>query len=179
MEMFFRKIEVWIEGSPKKRKKLDAGPWTREKMVKKGAKHILFIIFSFMIANTFLAYLIGSENLIKIVTEPITEHWVGFGSIWVFTMVFYLVYSQVREVVCTMICPYGRLQGVFIDKHTLVVAYDDVRGEPRGKIDRKADPLEAHKGDCVDCNLCVDVCPTGIDIRTGDPNGMCELYGLY
>jgi cytochrome c oxidase accessory protein FixG len=167
MEMLFRKVEIWIEGAPSKRKKLDAGPWDKEKIIKKTSKHILFIIISFLIANTFLAYLIGSQNLIKIITEPVTEHWVGFGSICVFTIVFYLVYSQVRELVCTVICPYGRLQGVFIDKHTLVVAYDDVRGEPRGKIDRKADPLASHKGDCVDCHLCVDVCPTGIDIRQG------------
>jgi len=167
MEMLFRKIEIWIEGAPNKRKKLDAGPWDKEKVIKKTSKHVLFIILSFLIANTFLAYLIGSENLIKTITGPITEHWVGFGSIWLFTTVFYLVYTRVRELVCTVICPYGRLQGVFIDKHTLVVAYDDVRGEPRGKLDRKADPLAAHKGDCVDCHLCVDVCPTGIDIRQG------------
>ena len=167
MEMIFRKVEVWIEGSPSKRKKLDAGPWNNEKIIKKTSKHILFVILSFLIANTFLAYLIGSQNLIKIITEPVTAHWVGFSSIWVFTMVFYLIYSQVRELVCTVICPYGRLQGVMIDKDTLVVAYDDVRGEPRGKIDRKADPLHALKGDCVDCGLCVDVCPTGIDIRHG------------
>jgi cytochrome c oxidase accessory protein FixG len=167
MEMFFRKIEIWIEGNPGKRKKLDAGPWNKEKIIKKTSKHIIFIIFSFLIANTFLAYLIGSRNLFKIITEPVGTHWVGFSSIWVFTIVFYLVYSQVRELVCTVICPYGRLQGVLIDEHTLVVAYDDVRGEPRGKLDRKADPLNNTKGDCVDCKLCVDVCPTGIDIRKG------------
>jgi cytochrome c oxidase accessory protein FixG len=166
MELVFRKIEVWIEGDAKKRKKLDNGPLSREKIVKKTGKHAAFIILSFLISNTFLAYIIGSESLIKIITEPITAHWVGFFSIWVFTVVFYLVYSRVREQVCTLFCPYGRLQGVMIDQHTLVVAYDDVRGEPRGKLDRKADPLRTI-GDCVDCGLCVDVCPTGIDIRKG------------
>jgi cytochrome c oxidase accessory protein FixG len=166
MEMVFRKIEIWIEGDPKKRKKLDEGPLTREKVIKKTAKHSIFILISFLIANTFLAYIIGSGSLIRIITEPVSVHLVGFGSIWVFTLVFYLVYSKVREQVCTLICPYGRLQGVMIDKNTLVVAYDDVRGEPRGKLDRKADPAIA-KGDCVDCGLCVDVCPTGIDIRKG------------
>lgn len=166
MEMVFRKIEIWIEGDANKRKKLDAGPWTNDKLFKKTAKHVLFLIVSFLIANTFLAYLTGSENLIKIITEPVWRHWVGFASIWVFTIIFYLVYSQVRELVCTVICPYGRLQSVLIDKDTLVVAYNDVRGEPRGKLMRVADPF-IPKGDCVDCGLCVSVCPTGIDIRNG------------
>jgi cytochrome c oxidase accessory protein FixG len=166
MEMVFRRIEEWIEGDANKRKKLDAGPWTRGKILKKVVKHHLFIIVSFLIANTFLAYVIGSENLFKIITEPITKHWIGFASIWVFTIVFYLIYSQVRELVCTVICPYGRLQSVLIDEHTLVVAYNDVRGEPRGKLQKTADPFNL-KGDCVDCGLCVSVCPTGIDIRNG------------
>lgn len=166
MEMVFRKIEEWIEGDANKRKKMDAGPWTPEKIGKKTGKHLVFIIVSFLIANTFLAYLIGSDGLLKIVTEPIALHWVGFSSIWVFTLVFYLIYSQVRELVCTLICPYGRLQSVLIDEHTLVVAYNDVRGEPRGKLSKTADPFN-FKGDCVDCGLCVSVCPTGIDIRNG------------
>lgn len=164
MEMVFRKVEIWIEGDAKKRKKLDEGPLTKEKLLKKFSKHALFIVISFMIANTFLAYITGSDNLLKIIKEPIAKHWIGFLSIWVFTLVFYLVYSRVRELVCTVICPYGRLQGVLTDNHTLMVAYNDTRGEPRGKLDRK-DPTS--KGDCVDCGLCVDVCPTGIDIRNG------------
>lgn len=166
MEMVFRKVEAWIEGDANKQKKLNASPWTREKYLKKSAKHFVFIIISFLIANTFLAYVIGSANLEKIITEPVAAHWVGFLSIWVFTIAFYLVYSQVRELVCTVICPYGRLQGVMLDEHTLVVAYDDVRGEPRGKLSRVEDPFNI-KGDCVDCGLCVSVCPTGIDIRNG------------
>ncbi len=164
MEMVFRKIEIWIEGDARKRRKLDEGPMTREKIIKKTAKHTLFVIVSFLIANTFLAYIIGSEQLIKIATEPVSQHLVGFISIWVFTIIFYLVYARVRELVCTVICPYGRLQGVLTDRHTLMVAYNYKRGEPRGKLDRKNPNA---KGDCVDCNLCVDVCPTGIDIRNG------------
>ncbi|MES2809472.1 MAG: cytochrome c oxidase accessory protein CcoG [Bacteroidota bacterium] len=166
MEMFFRRIEIWIEGEPNQRKKLDTGPWTKEKIRKKGLKHTIFIILSFLIANTFLAYLISIESLLKIITEPVNLHWVGFASIWIFTMVFYLVYSRVRELVCTLICPYGRLQNVLTDNDTLMVAYNDVRGEPRGKLQRIPDPLNV-KGDCVDCGLCVTVCPTGIDIRNG------------
>ena len=166
MEMVFRKIEEWIEGDANKRRKLDAGEWTREKVVKKTAKHITFFALSFLIANTFLAYLIGSGDLIRIITEPVEQHWIGLAGIVVFTVVFYLVYTRVRELVCTVICPYGRLQTVLIDKHTLVVAYNDVRGEPRGKLQKNADPFNL-KGDCVDCGLCVSVCPTGIDIRKG------------
>ena len=164
MEMVFRKIEIWIEGGGNQSKKLDEGPWDQAKIRKKVFKHFLFIIVSFLIANTFLAYIIGSDNLIKIIVEPINQHWIGFLSIWVFTGVFYLVYSRVRELVCTVICPYGRLQGVLMDKHTLVVAYNEPRGEPRGKLDKTG--LLA-TGDCVDCSLCVAVCPTGIDIRNG------------
>jgi cytochrome c oxidase accessory protein FixG len=164
MEMVFRKVEIWIEGDGNKQKKLNAAAWDNEKIRKKLIKHTLFLLISFLIANTFLAYIIGSESLIKIIIEPVTRHWVGFSSIWIFTIVFYLVYSQVRELVCSVICPYGRLQGVLMDEHTLVVAYDDVRGEPRGKLDKTGLEL---KGDCVDCNLCVAVCPTGIDIRNG------------
>ena len=164
MEMVFRKVEEWIEGDARKRKKLDEGPWTIEKKWKKALKHVVFLLISFLIANTFLAYIIGSEQLVGIITQPINKHVVGFISICVFTAVFYLVYSQVRELVCTVICPYGRLQGVLTDKHTLMIAYDYLRGEPRGKVS-KTDTWP--KGDCVDCHLCVDVCPTAIDIRKG------------
>lgn len=166
MEMVFRKVEEWVEGDANKRRKSDAGAWTKSKIFKKALKHFLFIIISFLIANTFLSYLIGSESLIKIMVEPISQHWVGFASIWVFTTAFYLIYSQVRELVCTLFCPYGRLQSVLIDEHTLVIAYNDVRGEPRGKLSRNAG-VGNLKGDCVDCGLCVSVCPTGIDIRNG------------
>ncbi len=166
MEMVFRKIEIWIEGDANKRKKLDAAPWNREKIIKKTSKNLIFLILSFLIANTFLAYIIGSDSLGRIITESPGKHLAGFISIWIFTGVFYFVYSYVRELVCTVICPYGRLQGVLLDEHTLVVAYDDERGEPRGKLLRNPDPLNI-KGDCVDCGLCVGVCPTGMDIRDG------------
>jgi len=165
MEMVFRRIENLIEGNANKQKKLDAMPWNREKILKKGLKHAIFFYIAFLISNIFLAYIIGSEALIKIMTEPITEHWVGFSSIILFSFVFYLVFAKLRELVCIMICPYGRLQGVMLDRNSIVVAYDNIRGEPRGKLRKKDD--QSDKGDCVDCNLCVDVCPTGIDIRNG------------
>ncbi len=166
LEMVFRKIEVWIEGEPAARKKLDNGPWNQDKIIKKTVKHFLFVLISFLIANTFLAYIIGSDELLKIITEPITLHLTGFLSIWLFTAAFYWVFSHVRELVCIVACPYGRLQGVLLDKNSLIVAYHYLRGEPRGRIKKNevnAEPL----GDCVDCNLCVAVCPTGIDIREG------------
>jgi len=165
MEMVFRKLEVWIEGDSQKRIKLDAGPWTGEKIRKKITKHSLFLFISFLIANTFLAYIIGSDALLKIISEPLSLHILGFISIWVFTLVFYLVYAWVREYVCTLICPYGRLQGVLTDKDTLMVAYHEPRGEPRGHLSKNSHGPAL--GDCVDCGLCVSVCPTGIDIRKG------------
>jgi len=166
MEMVFRKVEELIEGDANKRRKLDAGPWTKEKVFRKTGKHAAFMVMSFLIANIFLAYIIGSDALLKIITEPVSQHVSGFISIWVFTGAFYGVYSQLREIVCTTICPYGRLQGVLTDKHTLNVAYNFTRGEPRGKLSKSI--TQTGLGDCVDCGLCVSVCPTGIDIRKGN-----------
>ncbi|WP_443943576.1 cytochrome c oxidase accessory protein CcoG [Pedobacter sp. AW1-32] len=165
MEMVFRRIEYWIEGDANQQKKLDKENWNTRKIAKKAVKHLLFLLISFAIANTFLAYIIGSNVLIGIVTEPIAQHVSGFISICVFTLIFYGVFAYVREVVCTVICPYGRLQGVLLDNQSLVVAYDVKRGEPRGH--RKREQENATIGDCIDCSLCVQVCPTGIDIRKG------------
>ncbi|WP_113634865.1 cytochrome c oxidase accessory protein CcoG [Nubsella zeaxanthinifaciens] len=165
MEMIFRRIEYWIEGDANQQRKLDAQAWNFEKIWKKGIKHLLFLLISFLIANTFLAYVIGSDKLYLIITEPISEHASGFVSIWIFTLVFYGVFSYLREVVCTVICPYGRLQGVLLDNKSLIVAYDEVRGEPRGHLQKNES--QNLKGDCIDCGLCVQVCPTGIDIRKG------------
>lgn len=164
LEMVFRKIEIWIEGDHFKRQKLDDSPLSSEKLFKKTLKHIIYIGISFCIANIFLAYIIGTNTLIGIITEPITLHLSGFISISVFTIVFYLVFSRMRELVCTVVCPYGRLQGVLLDNQSIIVAYDYERGEPRSKRIKDA---ENSNGDCIDCKLCVDVCPTGIDIRNG------------
>jgi cytochrome c oxidase accessory protein FixG len=164
LEMVFRKVERWIEGDHLKQRKLDEGPLTTEKVLKKTAKHTVFLVISFFLANIFLAYLIGSDALLKIIKEPVTSHWSGFLSLCVFTMLFYLVFSRLRELVCTMVCPYGRLQNVLLDDQSIIVAYDYNRGEPRGKWEKD---LANSKGDCIDCKLCVQVCPTGIDIRNG------------
>ncbi|AHM62422.1 ferredoxin [Flammeovirgaceae bacterium 311] len=167
MEMVFRKIEYWIEGDNTAQKKLDKQAWNREKVLKKGSKHAIFFAISFLIANTFLAYIIGSEELLDIVTDPPAEHTAGLISILLFTGVFYWVFASFREQVCTTVCPYGRLQGVLLDRESVVISYDYTRGEERGKFRKGEDRKAADKGDCVDCKLCVSVCPTGIDIRNG------------
>lgn len=164
MEMVFRKIEYWLEGDATKQKILAKAPWTTEKLIRKSFKWLIFWAISFVIANTFLAYIIGVKELSKIATEPLLEHVGGFTAIVIFTTVFFLVYSWFREQVCTVVCPYGRMQGVLLDKNSIVVSYDHVRGEPRDKFKKIHDPS---KGDCIDCAQCVKVCPTGIDIRNG------------
>lgn len=172
MEMVFRKIEYWIEGDANEQRKLDRADWSPEKFRKKILKHLVFFVIAVVVSNYFLAYIIGMDNVIKIIKEPISQHIVGFAMMVVFSGIFYGVYSRLREQVCTTICPYGRLQGVLLVPDSIVVAYDNVRGEPRGKL-KKANPLEeiqaavAKQGDCVDCKLCIHVCPTGIDIRNG------------
>ena len=164
MEMLFRKVEYWIDGDANYQKALKKMPWNREKITKRAVKHILFFALSFLIANTFLSYLIGMDEVLKIATEPISTHKGGFAAIIIFTTVFFFVYSWFREQVCLIVCPYGRMQGVLLDKESIVVAYDYVRGEPRHKFTKKTDIT---KGDCIDCGLCVKVCPTAIDIRNG------------
>jgi len=164
MEMVFRKIEYWIEGDAAQQKLLKKAPWNTDKIVKKSAKWAIFWIVSFIIANAFLAYIIGIDELEKIVSEPVSKHLGGFIAIVIFTCVFFFVYSWFREQVCTVVCPYGRMQGVLLDRNSIVVAYDYKRGEDRAKFNKKQ---ERTAGDCIDCNQCVKVCPTGIDIRNG------------
>lgn len=166
MEMLFRKIEYAIEGNAAQQRMLAKAPWTANKIARKTAKHLAFYLLSFIIANFFLAYIISMKELWKIITEPLSEHIGGFISLAVFSGVFYGVYAFFREQVCTVVCPYGRLQGVLLDKNSMVVAYDYRRGEPRGKFTKQQKTAE-ELGDCIDCLQCVKVCPTGIDIRNG------------
>lgn len=164
MEMMFRKVEYWVLGDAPAQRQLKNAAWTGKKIFKVGLKHVLFFLLSFIIANFFLAYIIGIKELEKIITEPVTEHVAGFASIIVFSGVFYGVYAFFREQACTVVCPYGRLQSVLLDKNSMIVAYDYKRGEPRGNFKKQA---ELNLGDCIDCHQCVKVCPTGIDIRNG------------
>ena len=164
MEMIFRKIEYWIEGDGPQQKVLANQPWNGNKIRKKVIKWAAFWIVSFIISNTFLAYIIGIDELKDLYTGPLAKNIGTFVSLSIFTTVFFFVYLWMREQICTVICPYGRMQGVLLDRDSVIVAYDYKRGEERGKFHKN----EARTiGDCIDCTQCVKVCPTGIDIRNG------------
>ena len=170
MEMVFRRIEYWIEGDRGKQIRLSKQPWTVEKIRKKTLKFIIFIIISFLIANVFLAYLIGSDRLIQYVIDGPSAHFSTLISLTIFTAVFYFIFAWFREQVCIIACPYGRLQGVLLDNKSVIVAYDYKRGEAdngRKKFRKNEDRQSLGHGDCIDCFQCVNVCPTGIDIRNG------------
>ncbi len=204
MEMIFRRIEYWIEGDGNAQRRLEAAPWNTDKWIKRVTKHSIFFLIAVVVANYFLAYIIGMDAVLDIVLQPVTANIGGFAAMLVFSGVFYGVFARLREQVCTTICPYGRLQSVLLVPDSIVVAYDFVRGEPRGKLQKQAEPARKDPckngcpdcgdcgsasnllqkmeqdiiaassasdkpifGDCVDCNLCVQVCPTGIDIRNG------------
>jgi cytochrome c oxidase accessory protein FixG len=165
MEMVFRKIEYWLEGDANRQKRLLPAPWTAAKILKKTIKHVTFYAVSFVIGNIFLTYIIGSNRLYKIITDPPSRHFIGLIAMILFSVVFYWVFAFFREQVCTMVCPYGRLQSVLLDANSIVISYDFKRGEPRGKFSRSKP--RSGLGDCIDCRQCVNVCPTGIDIRDG------------
>lgn len=168
--MVFRRIEFWIDGDRNAQIKLAKQEWNAEKWRKRSLKWVLFFLISFFIANIFLAYVIGSDRLIAMVQDGPQAHLGNFIALLIFTGVFYFVFVWFREQVCIIACPYGRLQGVLTDNKTINVTYDFVRGEKtagRGRIVKTEDRLLSGKGDCIDCKLCVAVCPMGIDIRNG------------
>lgn len=165
MEMVFRKIEYWIDGDATQQVRLKKLPWNAEKIRKRILKISVFYLVSIIIANFFLSYIIGSDRLMNMMIEGVGKHTGTFFSLIGFATVFFFVYYWFREQACIVVCPYGRLQGVLLDKNSVVVAYDYVRGEPRQKL--KKEVINENAGDCIDCNACVRVCPTGIDIRNG------------
>jgi cytochrome c oxidase accessory protein FixG len=170
MEMIFRPIENWLEGDGRTQMKFDKGPSNFNKVWRKSLKHLIYLVFSLIIAHFTMAYLIGIEAVIELVRRPPSENVAGFMGLIVFTGIFYFVFSKLREQVCVAICPYGRLQGVLVNRETMTIIYDQKRGEPRGRLVKGDTPevlSQTSKGDCVDCKLCVQVCPTGIDIRNG------------
>ena len=170
MEMVFRRIEFMIDGDRGAQMRLAKQSWDGEKIGKRLLKWFVFFVISFIIANVFLAYLIGSDELIKFIEEGPLQNTHTLVALLIFTGVFYFIYAWFREQVCIIACPYGRMQGVLLDNKTINVAYDYVRGEGeegRGKINKNEDRASTGKGDCIDCKLCVHVCPTGIDIRNG------------
>ena len=170
LELVFRRIEYWIDGDRGAQIRLSKQKWDAEKIRKRVTKWLIFFIISFLIANVFLAYLIGSDKLFLMIEEGPNQHLSNFISLLIFTGVFYFVFVWFREQVCIIACPYGRLQGVLLDNKSINVAYDFVRGEKeegRAKFNKKEDRAATGKGDCIDCNQCVNVCPMGIDIRNG------------
>nr|WP_315141225.1 cytochrome c oxidase accessory protein CcoG [uncultured Flavobacterium sp.] len=170
LEMVFRRIEYWIEGDRGAQIRLSKQEWNAEKIRKKGVKWFIFLIISFFIANIFLAYLIGSDELLKMIEQGPESNTSTLIALLIFTGVFYFVFVWFREQVCIIACPYGRLQGVLLDDKSINVAYDFVRGEKetgRAKFNKQEDRAATGKGDCIDCKQCVNVCPTGIDIRNG------------
>lgn len=170
MEMVFRRIEYWIDGDRGAQMKLDKQEWNAEKIRKRVLKWFIFFIISFGIANVFLAYLSGSDKLFQMIEEGPKDNLGTLIALLIFTAVFYFIYVWFREQVCIIACPYGRLQGALLDDKSIIVAYDHVRGEKeagRGRMVKNEDRALSGKGDCIDCKLCVHVCPTGIDIRNG------------
>ncbi len=170
MEMVFRRIEYWIEGDRGAQIRLNKQEWNAEKIRKKVSKWIIFFIISFIIANVFLAYILGSDQVLSMVKNGPLNNISTFIALLIFTGVFYFVFVWFREQVCLIACPYGRLQGVLLDEKSIIVAYDYVRGEGdngRAKFKKNESRPEKGYGDCIDCNQCVLVCPTGIDIRNG------------
>lgn len=170
MEMVFRRIEYWIDGDRGAQIRLEKQEWNAEKIRKRVTKWILFFIISFLIANVFLAYLISSDRLFLMINEGPALHSGTLIALLIFTAVFYFVFAWFREQVCIIACPYGRMQGVLLDNKSINVAYDYVRGEKelgRAKFNKQEDRASSGKGDCIDCKQCVNVCPTGIDIRNG------------
>ena len=170
LEMVFRRIEYAIEGDRGKQIRLAKQVWNAEKIRKRVLKWFIFFVVSFIIANVFLAYLIGSDKLLEYIFSSPLDHISTLISLLIFTSVFYFVFAWFREQVCIIACPYGRLQGVLLDNQSIVVAYDYKRGEKevgRAKFKKNEDRESTGKGDCIDCKQCVHVCPTGIDIRNG------------
>ena len=170
LEMVFRRVEYLIEGDRGAQIRLEKQEWNAEKIRKKALKWFVFLVISFFIANVFLAYLIGSDKLFLMIEEGPADHVSTLISLLIFTGIFYFVFAWFREQVCIIACPYGRLQGVLLDDKSINVAYDFVRGEKelgRAKFNKQEDRAASGKGDCIDCKQCVNVCPTGIDIRNG------------
>ena len=170
MEMAFRRIEYLIEGDAPQQRELNKSPWNANKILKKSFKHGIFFALSFLVGNVLLSYLIGWQALWQIITDPPTQHVTGLAFMVAFSLLFYSIFARFREQACTFICPYGRLQSLLLDENSIVVAYDYKRGEKRGPLRHEqkfGQRRYAGFGDCVACNNCVTVCPTGIDIRNG------------
>jgi cytochrome c oxidase accessory protein FixG len=156
LEMVYRRIEYLFEGNNRGSKMIEDKALIR---IKRIGKHLAFFIVSVFFTNVFLSWFIGPYEVLKLASEPIGDHIIGFSVMLVLSLFYYGIYSFLREQVCTLFCPYGRLQGVLLDSKSTTVIYDYNRGEPRGA---------KNAGDCIDCGSCIAVCPTGIDIKNGN-----------
>jgi cytochrome c oxidase accessory protein FixG len=160
LDHVYRRVERLIEGDAIARRALDQAPWSPTKIFKRLLKHLLFAIISAYIAHAFMAYFVSWPRLYGFIHEHPLQHATAFGIVTFLTFVLWFCFGYFREQFCIIMCPYGRLQGALTDDDTINVGYDETRGEPRGTKGKTT-------GDCVDCHRCVQVCPTGIDIRNG------------
>lgn len=163
IDRLFLRVERWIDGDAPARKRLDESPMNAQKAVKRLLKWTIFFLMSLVITHSFLAYFVGTEQIAHMITRPPSENWGAFLAIVITTAVILFDFGWFREQFCIIACPYGRLQSVLMDEHSTIVAYDEKRGEPR----RQQGQDRSQSGDCVNCFRCVQVCPTGIDIRRG------------
>jgi len=160
LELVFRPVERWLEGTPAQQARLSRFALRRL------AKWAIYVVLAFAVANVFLAYFVGVARLRVWVLESPLDHPGGFGVVTAVTALMLANFGWFREQTCIVACPYGRLQSVLLDRQSLIVGYDRRRGEPRTQP-RKHLPVVGERGACVDCGACVAVCPTGIDIRDG------------
>jgi cytochrome c oxidase accessory protein FixG len=163
-------LEEKLEGAPNKRVKLDAAPWTLTKLRIKVVKHLIWLLIGILTGISFTAWFSDAPQLwhdYLTLQAPLVA-WVAVG---VFTFFTYLFAGHMREQVCFWLCPYARIQGVMVDRETILPTYDFKRGEPRGKLKKGSREEGGEQGDCIDCKQCVAVCPTGIDIRRGQQEG--------
>lgn len=189
LDHVYRKIERWIDGDAVQRRALHAAPWTPGKISRRIAKHTLYVLVSAVITHLFLAYFVSLPEVWAMITAAPGAHWGAFVFIGLATGALYFNFAWFREQLCIVVCPYGRIQSALIDDHSLVIGYDTARGEPRSNrraaARKEHDAVHSHQaaqataapadtgtdtaatGDCVDCLRCVQVCPTGIDIRQG------------
>ncbi len=161
LEHVYRRIERWIDGDAVQRRALEQAPWTAAKVARRSFKHVIYFFVSAIFTHLFLAYFASVPEVVAMVRAAPSEHWGVFVFMAAYTGVTYFVFAWFREQVCIVLCPYGRIQSALTDDNTLVIGYDSARGDPRGRVGT------VNAGACIDCNRCVQVCPTGIDIRQG------------
>jgi len=172
----FTLIEEKLEGNPAQRRKLRSAPLTADKIRVKAIKHLSWMVIGFVTGFSFVAWFYGAGKLWQ-------DFFVGnanaavYAAVALFTVGTYVLAGWLREQVCFWLCPYARIQGVMLDRTTVVPTYDEGRGEPRGRMKKGETETTRTTGDCVDCNQCVAVCPTGVDIRNGQQEG-CITCGL-